>query len=238
MVAIDAYELRARFAPALIIASPWLLVSVAVIQTYAAPLLTTSLAAVIFLAILYGFTFVVRHRGLITEKGLWDSWGGPPSAVILTESDPTFPKETKARIAAYVASELGVKNATNQSWLNEINRIQEAFRLVRQYLRQRDPNGLWFTHNAEYGFLRNLLGSWWLLLANAVAASCVCGVLWLICNSWTLLALIVINLILSLVAVAGRFLLFLKPTRTAAFRYAESAWLAFLTEAGAGKQTA
>ena len=70
MVAVDAYELRARFAPALVIASPWVLVVVAVVQAFASTLLTTSAAALIFLALLYAFSFVVRGLGRRIENGL------------------------------------------------------------------------------------------------------------------------------------------------------------------------
>jgi hypothetical protein len=39
MVAVDAYELRARFAPALVIASPWVLVVMAFVQAFASTFL-------------------------------------------------------------------------------------------------------------------------------------------------------------------------------------------------------
>ncbi len=236
MVAIDTYELRARFAPALLVASPWILVAVAFIQTYAAPLITTSVAAVIFLVLLYGFSFVVRGLGLKIENGLWRSWGGPPSAVILTENDHTFPPETKSRIKRNLVTELGIPKDIETDRPTDLDRTQDAFRLVRQYLRQRDPNGVWYTHNAEYGFLRNLFGSWWLLLINALVAATVCGILWATTDGQTLLVLALINAAIALIAVATRFLILPSATRIAAFRYAESAWSSFLVQTSSGHQ--
>src|SRR5262249_27590972 len=50
--------------------------------------------------------------------------------------------------------------------------IHDAFRLVRQYLRQHDHDGLWSKQNIEYGFCRNLLGcrTLWLGMALCGAA--------------------------------------------------------------------
>jgi hypothetical protein len=39
------------------------------------------------------------------------------------------------------------------------NAIVDAFRQVREFLRQNDPDALWSKLNIEYGFWRNLLGS-------------------------------------------------------------------------------
>ena len=143
MVAVDAYELRARFAPALVIASPWVLVVVAVVQAFASTLLTTSAAALIFLALLYAFSFVVRGLGRRIENGLWASWGGPPSATVLGDADSTFSAETKSRLRSSLATTLGINGATEASWTNDLHQVQDAFRLVRQHIRQHDHNGLW-----------------------------------------------------------------------------------------------
>jgi len=231
MVVVDAYELRARFAPALVVASPWVLVVVAFVQAFASTLLTTSAATLVFLVLLYAFSFVVRGLGRRIENGLWTSWGGPPSATAISETDPTFSAETKSRIRTSLAATLRIKGTTELGWANDVSQVQEAFRLVRQHIRQHDPNGLWFAHNAEYGFLRNLLGSWWLLLLNSLLSAAVSGVLWHVHGGKTLLILTALSLGLALIAIIGRIFFLPGATRTAAVRYAESAWTSFLANA-------
>ncbi len=230
MVIFDAYELRARFAPALVVASPWVLVAIAFVWKLGSTFLSTSGAALVFLGLLYAFSFVVRALGRQIENGLWKSWGGPPSGTILGEADPTFSAETKSQIRACLESTLRVKGANEPDWANDVGRVQEAFRLVRQHIRQRDPNGLWSVHNAEYGFLRNLLGAWWLLLVNSLLATGVAVVSWHVYGDKSFLFLAVPTLVLCLGAVAARLSL-PGVIRTAAFRYAESAWASFVTNA-------
>lgn len=237
MVAVDAYELRARFAPALVIASPWVLVVVAVVQAFASTLLTTSAATLIFLALLYAFSFVVRGLGRRIETGLWTAWGGPPSATVLSDADSTFSTATKLRIRTSLATTLRIKGATESSWANDLHQVQDAFRLVRQYIRQHDHNGLWFAHNAEYGILRNLLGSWWLLLLNSLLSAGVTGLLWQGRGGKTLLILTILSLGLGLAAIVGRILVLPGATRMAAIRYAESAWTSFLANSQRTDQT-
>ena len=73
MFVFDAYEIRARLAPALVVASPWVFVGVALIQQSTSTLASTSAAATVFLALLYGFSFAVRNLGKRIEPGLWSS---------------------------------------------------------------------------------------------------------------------------------------------------------------------
>lgn len=227
----DAYEIRARLAPALVVVSPCMLVIVALLQASAPTLLSTSASAVVFIALLYAFSFVVRHLGRRIEDGLWHSWGGPPSAMVLSEADNTFSAETKSRIRSSLEATLGIKGTTLPGWADETDQVQETFRLVRQHIRQRDPNGLWSTHNAEYGFLRNVMGSWWLFLLNSLFATGVCSVLWLMRGGETLFILGALSLGLALTAISGRIFILPSATRTAADRYAESAWTSFLANA-------
>ena len=228
MVAVDAYELRARLTPALVIALPWVWVVVAVVQSFVSTLLTTSAATLISLALLYAFSFVVRGLGRRIEDRLWASWGGPPSATVLGDADSTFSAGTKSRLRSSLATTLGINGATEASWTNDLHQVQDAFRLVRQHIRQHDHNGLWSAHNAEYGFLRNLLGGWWLLLLNSLLSAGVTGLLWHTRGGKTLLILTILSLGLGLAAIVGRIFVLPGATRKAANRYAESAWTSFL----------
>jgi len=228
----DIYEVRARIAPALIVALPWIFGILALAQALGTMSLMTSGAALGFLALLYVFSFMVRGLGRRIEERLWQSWGGPPSATILSAGDSTFSAETKVRIRVALKEALGIKGAGDPNWNRDVTQVQEAFRLVRQYIRQRDPRGLWLTHNAEYGFLRNLLGSWWLLLINSLLVAGIGAMLYRELGCTLSLVVAGACLGLGLVAIAVRVFVLPAATRTAAARYAESAWTSFITNAG------
>jgi len=225
----DAYDIRARIAPAFIVTSPFLLLLGAFEPQMLSSLLASSAAVLIFLVMLYVFSFAVRHAGRKHEKKLWDSWGGPPSAVVLSESDTTFSLQTKQDICDALASAMGIQETRQPGWRQDTIRVQQVFGQVRQYIRQHNPKGLWDIHNAEYGFLRNLYGSWQLWLANSVLSTALCGILWFTQGGEHLLWLAIAGLAFSVTSVAVRIAVLPKAVRTAAFRYAESAWLSFLT---------
>lgn len=227
----DPYEIRARFAPTLIVMSPWLLLIGALVGDVQMSASTASVAAIVFLAVPYGFTFAVRSLGRRIEDRLWESWGGPPSAVVLTDGDTTFSPETKAAIRTALSSSLGIEGATGPHWASNAQQVQEAFRMVRQHLRLGDPHGLWSTHNAEYGFHRNLLGSWWLWLLHSVLSAALAGLLWYLGRGKIFLLASGFSLALGLAAIVLRSLVLPAATRIAAFRYAESAWTSFLHSA-------
>ena len=230
----DAYEIRARLAPALVVASPLVFVGVALIQQSTPTLASTSAAATVFLALLYAFSFAVRNLGKRIEPGLWSSWGGAPSATLLRGDDTTLSAPTKTRICAAIGQELGVQGTDDPQWANSAPLVQDAFRLVRQFIRQKDPNGLWFKHNGEYGFLRNVLGAWWLWLANSVVTVGICGTLWWQGQGALYLALAALGLVTAVMAILARTVVLPEATRLAALRYAESAWTAFLVNAQSG----
>ncbi len=231
MNTIDAYELRARLAPALITISPWVLVAVALLQPVSQSVLGSSAVGVVFIALLYALSLVVRHQGRRVENRLWDSWGGPPSTVLLSDADDTFSKVTKSEIRTYLTDIFGLKNVGSADVTEDAQNIQEMFRQVRQYIRTHDPGGLWFKHNAEYGFLRNLYGSCRLWFVNSAIAAAICGYLWFEGVGSVPRTLCIIGLVFMVLSILMRFFAIPGAVRTAAFRYAESSWTSFLTTA-------
>lgn len=225
----DAYEIRARIAPTIIVTSPFLLLLGAFAPEALSSLLASSAAVLILVVLLYVFSFAVRHAGRKQETKLWESWGGPPSAFVLSDSDTTFSQQTKQDICDALASALSIQETRQPGWRQDTNRVQQVFGQVRQYIRQHNPKGLWDVHNAEYGFLRNLYGCWQLWFANSVLSTALCGILWFINGGSHLIWLAIAGLAFSVISVAVRIAVLPKAVRTAAFRYAESAWLSFLT---------
>jgi hypothetical protein len=106
--------------------------------------------------------------------------------------------------------------------------IVDAFRQVKEILRRRDPNGLWSTHNANYGFARNFLTSapWGTILSLIAAA--ICGGIWLQTNDLLAFVGIWAEMGLAIVFLVCRLWVMAVVAKLHADRYAESAWETFL----------
>jgi hypothetical protein len=142
---LDPYELKARIAPGLILMLPFLAAA-----TYAAPVLSSwslfAAGSVCTLALLYGLSLVVRVRSKAIEPHLWDAWGGPPSTRFMRYRDSTFGPDLKLSIQGALAREFSARLLNPSDEAKHPGRadmaIFDAFRHVRQYLRQHDPGGL------------------------------------------------------------------------------------------------
>lgn len=237
---LDAYELKARVAPGLILALPLIADAVHAVPNLGSWSIFTT-GSLCSLALLYGLSQVVRARGDAIEAELWASWGGPPSTRFMRHRDGKFSEDLKASIGQALEKEFGARLLTHQEKVN--NRVQadktidDAFRQVRQLLRQRDPDGLWFKHNTEYGFCRNLLACRWLWAIIALASTAFAAI-----YSWKTggnvfnpaSAIGVLSLICA--AYVGWAVL-PGATKRVADSYAESAWTAFLSLAGKESRT-
>jgi hypothetical protein len=230
-ILFDEYELKARVAPGLILAFP-LLADAA----YVAPSLSGwpifASGSLVSLALLYGLTFVVRGLGEDMEPQLWANWGGPPSTRIMRHRDSTLTADLKASISRALSTEFGSRLMTREEEAsNQVasdKAIADAFRQVREYLRQHNPDGLWFKHNIEYGFCRNLLACRvpWALLA--LAGTILAAIYSLKVSGSILNPASVIGCLVFLCAVAVGWAVLPGTTKRVADGYAEAAWMAFL----------
>ncbi len=230
----DAYEIRARLMPAALIASPLVLPLFAFGLVSAS--MSTALVSALVLLVIYLFSHVVAFLGRRSEPALWESWGGSPSVTVVSDADKTFPGETKKAIQKAIrdiySMDLEAVAGDAANWREQAT---EAFRLVRQYLRQHDPKGVWTSHNAEYGLIRNTVASAWLCAALAGLAAISCGVPWWLDHTKGLHGVLAIVAVIIVVAVLViRYALLPKVARSIAFRYAESAWLCFLNASKTG----
>ncbi len=228
---LDPYELKARIAPGLILAF-----AILVDAAYTAPVLSSlpifAASGICSLALIYGLGNFARARGKAIEPDLWKNWGGPPSTRFLRHRDSSFGNDLKSSIRNALASALSVRllssseEGTNPELADRT--IVDAFRLVRQYLRQNDPDGLWQKHNIEYGFCRNLLGcrmAWAVLSLLALVFSAANGIR-------TGAGVVNPASAVAVLSFACAFYVgwFIMPdaTKRVADGYAESAWMAFL----------
>lgn len=226
----DPYELRARILPALVVVSPLIFPGLILVQAISPNLTTSTLIGLGLLPLIYVLSFVVRSLGKAQEPKIWATWDGAPSIRFVRPNDSTLSADIKNSIAVAVNQLFSIDlNAAQLSPSQQDQRIDDAFRLVRQRVRQRDPAGLWYTHNAEYGFLRNLYASWWLwaVFGGIIA---IAGALGLYLSVDTLLYETILVSGMLFVLLAWVMYKYILPSllRIAADRYAEMVWISFL----------
>lgn len=225
----DKYEVRARLAPALLLVLPVVFPVRLLLPAGAIGWLETVLICV---PVLCALTFLVRMLGRRAEPSLWESWGGPPSTRFCRWRDDGIGKQKKAQLHACVAESLHIDLYSHQkerSRPEEADQvIADAFGRVKELLRKKDPNGLWSTHNAEYGFARNFLASAALGAILSVALAVLCGALWLRDKEPLTLTAFGIEVVLALGFVACRLWVMPGAAKFCADRYAQSAWEVFL----------
>ena len=236
---LDPYDLKARIVPGLLIVFPILIDAL-----YSAPVLSNwsvfAASSVCGFALVYSLGLLARDLGDRIQEELWESWGGAPSTRFLRYRDGTFGENLKNLIWVGIVAEFSVPPLTaEQEAMNPAladKEIADIFKRVRHYLRDKDANGLWKTHNIEYGFYRNLLGSRvpWLIVAITSTAFAV--VFALRTGSTPINPASLLNLVASVCAIYLGWAILPGATKRAAEQYAESAWMAFLRRAEESRQ--
>lgn len=231
---LDSYELRARDVPGLILVFPVLIDAL-----YAAPILNSwpifTASGICGFALVYALGHVARALGERIEPHLWAGWGGPPSTRFMRHRDTFFGENLKRLIYAHLASELSTPLLTQEQEARSPEQadraIVDAFRRVRDYLRDKDPKGLWFSHNVEYGFSRNLLGCrvpWVIVSTAATVFAVVYGIK---TGHGPMNPAAVMDCLSLLCAVYVGWAILPGATKLVADGYAEAAWMAFLRKA-------
>jgi hypothetical protein len=229
----DSYEWRARVLPAVIVSLP------AVVTLWSAFLWKditvggTTASGIISLAVIYALSTVVRANGVTLQQRLVKQWGGLPSTIIMRWRDSRIGKQLKQKYHDAVVRSLGLPMPTEREEARDAEKsdelIRQAFDRIRGVLRKDDPHGLWSTHNADYGFHRNLLGSrtLWLLI------SCIGVLLCAIMTYWHPRYVAWGGLGINVAILAGCIYMawssLPRGLEEAAFEYAVSAWESFLT---------
>lgn len=230
----DPYEIRARIAPTVVVSFPLIVTLLFTMLSISDSIAQFLSSGVVLLLMVYTLSFLVRHLGKRVEPKLWERWGGAPSTRVMRWSDTTFDDDLKGQLRSSVEQLCGVKLKSREEEAEEPKEADrqtiQAFRQVRAIVRREDPDGVWFKHNAEYGFQRNLLGSMALWLVLSVLGALVCAGGWYIGGDTVLLVGSVLNVLSLIVCIVWWRLL---PTfaQEAANRYAESVWTSFLVSA-------
>lgn len=228
---VDSYELKARYAPALLLSLPIMITFWTCFQPEIEAI-TKAISAVLSGVIFYAVSTGVRSRGFQIQPTLWQSWGGAPSTVIVSWRNTTIGDDLKAQYHEAVNVHLNLPMPTRAD--EEVNSdkamkmIDQAFERVKGLIRAEDKTGLWSIANADYGFARNLYGCrilWLILCAIMTGVSALFLVL-------RFSNLVLFGFMLNVTTLIGcvllGWLILPKLTKQVAFRYAEHAWESFI----------
>ena len=169
--ALDAYSIRARWAPVFLVVLPPLILCFSLVPGLPAwhklwPLLGA--ASVVILVDQLG-----RDGGRRLQPALWASWGGAPTTAALRHRDtanPVLLARQHERIAAIVGHALPTadEERADPAGADHVYQAAIAVLIARTRGRRREYP-LIFAENCNYGFRRNMLGlrPWGKLLAAA-----------------------------------------------------------------------
>jgi hypothetical protein len=232
----DAYEIRARLIPSIIVLSPLVLPIAAVLLQTDGTFFSSSLIATCLVSLIYGFSLVVRGLGKKVEKDIWKSSGDWPSSKALLNDDSMFSASTKAKIKKALKHQFDIDLDSFQDADKFLSEIAEGFRLALQRIRQCNQEGIWHKHEAEYGCLRNLLGSSKIWMVNAVISTGLCSVAFLASGKIHLGLFTALSVCFCILIWHTRRKILPQSTISAANRFAESSWLCFLNTITDGRE--
>lgn len=235
----DPYEIRARVFPAILVSVSPVITGIAILSllqdspNFILRFLGGGSVVAVFI---YLMSFVVRFYGQKIERQLWEGWDGPPSTRFLRWRDSTFDDELKQKLHIAVKQVCGINLSTKEDEekdpISADKRISQAFMQVKAIVRRDDPNGLWHSHNAEYGYHRNLIGSRNLWLFLTFAGTLTCGVFWNRSSNDSLLFGLVMNIILLISTLLLGWYFLPRSAKNTSDRYGESIWNTFLVWTG------
>ena len=158
----DTYSRQARLQPALLVLFP-LFVTIAVWV----PALYQAATGLVGLAVACGAVAYLAHLsralGRKVEPRLYANWGGKPTTLWLSHSDPSLDAQTKVRYHAFLENHInGWIAPTSEEEARDIQAAEIAYdsavRWLRENTRDRERYDLIFKENVSYGFRRNLYG--------------------------------------------------------------------------------
>lgn len=229
----DSYKLTARLLPSVIVALPVLIALAIPFQWFGVSIQMGTVGGALSLAVLYLSSQLVRAAGLKLEKQQWSSWGGPPSTRFVRWQDGRIASETKAIIHSAVRTRFGINLLDAAGEMDDPSladaKITQAFLQVRELLRSEIPKEhLLNTQNAEYGFVRNLLGC--RTISILISSVCFAAALtaYFVKPSDTAVYVSIVEFLILTASVMVGWLVLPQLLVHVADRYAETAWSCFL----------
>lgn len=158
----DPYERYARLYPALLVFLPAGLTAICLYGARVS-LMAGAVGLLGGCGVLFWFAALVRDAGKKLEPGLFDSWGGKPTAQLLRHRDSVIDAVTKKRYHAVINKAINLTLPTPEQEANDPAFADQAYASATKWLleRTRDPINfaLLLKENYNYGFHRNMLGA-------------------------------------------------------------------------------
>jgi len=231
----DAYELRARLVPAVIVLLPALIILAAVAGTDFLSTVSAVFSGVLALAVLYVLGQIVGVLGQRVQNTLFAKWDGAPAVRFMRWRDGRFSKEQKEAASQAVRQALSQTLPTPEEEAEDPGkadtRIDAAFTGVRSYLHANNVPGLWHVQVAEYDMARNLYGSVWMACVIGLVAAGVGFIAWWQVRSIAVLCATIAAVAWALLMLLARYCVLPALAKECSERYAESAWMSFLRAA-------
>lgn len=160
----DAYGLRARLLPTLLVVLPATIV-VAILL----PSIYTTLARIfgslgVVAVGLFFLAHVIRARGRQLEKRLYVEWGGIPTTAWLRHRDDNLDSRTKARYHKFLGDRIsGLQMPTSEQERKDPIEADQTYasavKWLLEFTRDTKQFPLVFNENVYYGFRRNTLAA-------------------------------------------------------------------------------
>lgn len=163
MKALDAYSLKARYYPTVIVIAPLCLMILSVASGKWDLLKSVGVAAVSTLGLSYVMDQVGRDRGKRREASLFQAWGGKPTTRILRHRDTFLDNTTRERYHSKLARLVeGIKMPMAKQEAEDPDAADSIYDSCAAFLREQTRDAkefpLVFQENMNYGFRRNLWG--------------------------------------------------------------------------------
>ncbi len=160
--ALDAYSLKTRYYPTVIVIAPLCLIVLAAGSGVWDPVKGVIGAVVAALGMALVLDQVGRDQGKKKEPALFQAWGGKPTTRWLRHRDNTLDAVTKRRYHEKLGNLVeGTKIPSAQDEAKDPEGADAVYESCAAFLRQRTRGkgfSLLFQENTNYGFRRNLWG--------------------------------------------------------------------------------
>jgi hypothetical protein len=228
----DDYEIRARILPAIIVFLPVMVPVFLIVYGEMTSIVSFLFSGIVFAALVYPLSFIIRKCGSNYENDLWEGWDGAPSTRILRWRDDTFSVPVKTQLHEAVRSYCGITLSGTEDERSDPRKADEkiidAFSQVKHFVYHNDPNGTWKKFNAEYGFNRNLLGCKYLWVVLSAVGVVICGICRYFTEDNAYVVGVFIDAAMLITAVILTRYILPETVKDPAEYYASSVWQSFL----------
>src|SRR5665213_746722 len=168
----DTYTIRARVFPAIIAAIPALAMLILLVS-WTGLALSSGIATVGLVVILYMFSDFARSQGRKVEPHIYKLQGGKPSVTMMRRADASLDSALKDRYRDFLANKLAraaptaAEEEQNQAAADAF--YEQAGTWLRENTRDTKKFSILFNENITYGYRRNLLGLKWIALGLNLA---------------------------------------------------------------------